>query len=227
MCVCIHDMCCDMHVYYVYVIYVCLSMCVHFTHVCALYDTRCTTIRRLLKMIGLFCKRALEKRRYSAKETYITRRILHIHFARVYPLSNVVLTYFIHSFHTHISPVKHCTHILCTYILHGYSARQILHTDTSYIHFARVYPLSNVARTYFIRTFHTHIALVTCCTHVFHTYIWDGCIKCQMLHTYISYIYITRIYHLSHVAHTYVAHVCVSHMCVPCVICDVPVYLMS
>jgi len=28
------------------------------------------TISRLLKMIGLFCKRALSKRRYSAKETY-------------------------------------------------------------------------------------------------------------------------------------------------------------
>ena len=29
-----------------------------------------STIRRLLKMIGLFCKRALQKRLYSAKETY-------------------------------------------------------------------------------------------------------------------------------------------------------------
>ena len=28
------------------------------------------TIRRLLKIIGLFCKRALYKRLYSAKETY-------------------------------------------------------------------------------------------------------------------------------------------------------------
>jgi len=28
------------------------------------------TISRLLKIIGLFCKRALQKRRYSAKETY-------------------------------------------------------------------------------------------------------------------------------------------------------------
>ena len=28
------------------------------------------TISRLLKIIGLFCKRALEKRPYSAKETY-------------------------------------------------------------------------------------------------------------------------------------------------------------
>jgi len=28
------------------------------------------TISRLLKIIGHFCKRALQKRRYSAKETY-------------------------------------------------------------------------------------------------------------------------------------------------------------
>jgi len=35
---------------------------------CFLYGV--ATISRLLKMIGLFCKRAQEKRRYSAKETY-------------------------------------------------------------------------------------------------------------------------------------------------------------
>ena len=28
------------------------------------------TMSRILKITGLFCKRALEKRRYSAKETY-------------------------------------------------------------------------------------------------------------------------------------------------------------
>ena len=28
------------------------------------------TVSRLLKIIGLFCKRAIQKRRYSAKETY-------------------------------------------------------------------------------------------------------------------------------------------------------------
>jgi len=28
------------------------------------------TISRLLKIIGLFCEKALQKRRYSAKETY-------------------------------------------------------------------------------------------------------------------------------------------------------------
>jgi len=34
------------------------------------------TISRLLKIIGLFCKRALSKRRYSAKKTYILRSLL-------------------------------------------------------------------------------------------------------------------------------------------------------
>jgi len=33
-------------------------------------DYGVATIRRLLEMIGLFCKRALQNRRYSAKETY-------------------------------------------------------------------------------------------------------------------------------------------------------------
>jgi len=35
-----------------------------------IYLDEVATITRLLKMIGLFCKRALEKRLYSAKETY-------------------------------------------------------------------------------------------------------------------------------------------------------------
>jgi len=34
------------------------------------YSYGVATISSLLKIIGLFCKRALEKRRYSAKETY-------------------------------------------------------------------------------------------------------------------------------------------------------------
>jgi len=34
------------------------------------------TISRLLKIIDLFCKRALEKRRYSAEETYNLRSLL-------------------------------------------------------------------------------------------------------------------------------------------------------
>jgi len=33
------------------------------------------TIRRLLQIIGLFCKRALEKRLYSAKETYNLKKL--------------------------------------------------------------------------------------------------------------------------------------------------------
>ena len=36
----------------------------------ASHDYKVATMSRLLKIIGLFCKRALWKRRYSAKETY-------------------------------------------------------------------------------------------------------------------------------------------------------------
>jgi len=35
-----------------------------------IWEYRVTTISRLLKMVGLFCKRALQKRLYSAQETY-------------------------------------------------------------------------------------------------------------------------------------------------------------
>jgi len=34
------------------------------------FDYGVASISRLLKIIGLFCKKALQKRRYSAKETY-------------------------------------------------------------------------------------------------------------------------------------------------------------
>jgi len=43
------------------------------------------TISRLLKIIGLFCKRALQKRRYSAKKTY--------HFKEATTRSHPILTY--------------------------------------------------------------------------------------------------------------------------------------
>jgi len=36
------------------------------------------TISRLLKIKGLFCKRALQKRRYSAKETYNSKDAIHV-----------------------------------------------------------------------------------------------------------------------------------------------------
>ena len=57
--------------------YVCVCVCIYdymYCHVTLvamgsrLYGV--ATISRLLKIIGLFCKRALLKRRYSAEETY-------------------------------------------------------------------------------------------------------------------------------------------------------------
>ena len=49
-----------------------LYVCVYiYTHLrLYLYTYGVATISRLLKIIGLFCKRALLKSRYSAKETY-------------------------------------------------------------------------------------------------------------------------------------------------------------
>jgi len=58
-----------------------LSLSIPLPH---LHETHCTehcyevaTISRLLKMIGRFCKRAHEKRRYSAKETYNFKDMKH------------------------------------------------------------------------------------------------------------------------------------------------------
>jgi len=43
------------------------------------------TISRLLKIIGLFCKRALQKRRYSAKETHNFKELTN----RSHPISHM------------------------------------------------------------------------------------------------------------------------------------------
>jgi len=50
-----------------------------------LYTHGVASVSRLLKIIGLFCKRALEKRRYSAKETCIFKAPTH----RSHPLRDV------------------------------------------------------------------------------------------------------------------------------------------
>ena len=90
--ICVTCMCdiqmCDIYVWYSYVWHVCMificewviftcvtcmrdmHMCMsHVTNACVMWYGVATT-SRLLKMIGLFCKRALLKKRYSAKETY-------------------------------------------------------------------------------------------------------------------------------------------------------------
>jgi len=59
------------------------------------------TISRLLKIIGLFCKRALQKRRYSAKETYNSKEPTN----RSHPMIDLVyilLHEFVFSNTTHI-----------------------------------------------------------------------------------------------------------------------------
>ena len=85
-----------LHITYIYVrishIYIYMYMCTTFTYLSLIYASSIrlfernrmrhhkvdadsfygvATIGRLLKIIGLLCKRALQKRRYSAKATYI------------------------------------------------------------------------------------------------------------------------------------------------------------
>jgi len=65
------------------------------------------TISRLLKMIGLFCKRALEKRRYSAKETYNLKEPTN----RSHPIIHIDITAHVMYAHTRFTHVIHA-HIL-------------------------------------------------------------------------------------------------------------------
>ena len=72
-------------------------------HVILLYGV--ATISRLLQMIGLFCTRALYKRRYSAKETYNFMEPTH----RSHPISIEIrmLNARTHSTHTHNTHTQH------------------------------------------------------------------------------------------------------------------------
>ena len=57
-----------MYIYVCVCIYTCICIDINTQERCGYY--RVTTISRLLKIIGVFCKRAIQKRLYSAKETY-------------------------------------------------------------------------------------------------------------------------------------------------------------
>jgi len=81
MCVCV-TACVCIHVYICVYVCVCsgyVGSCFKYTQVYTytntnMYITRhygVATVSRIDKIIGLFCKRALQKRRYSAKDTYI------------------------------------------------------------------------------------------------------------------------------------------------------------
>ena len=63
------------------------------------------TISRLLKIIGLFCKRALQKRRYSAKETYNFKEPT----TRSHPMSTALLCMWVCEFIRKYIYVHTCT----------------------------------------------------------------------------------------------------------------------
>jgi len=77
-CIYIYNVYIHVYTYYlhdIHVIYVCTCN-VHvyiLPHITYMYDV--ATISRLLKCIGLFCKRVLKKRPDSAKETYISHHM--------------------------------------------------------------------------------------------------------------------------------------------------------
>jgi len=74
MCVCVY-----MYIYIAILVYVFI----------VIYTYGMATISRLLKITGLFCKRALYKRRYSAQETYNFKESTN----RSHPIATLVYTY--------------------------------------------------------------------------------------------------------------------------------------
>ena len=81
----------------------CTLDCGLFQNTLLLFYYGVASISRLLKMKGLFCKRALQKRRYSARETYIFKEITN----RSHPI--IVCVSHVHS-PTQNSPIHPPTH---------------------------------------------------------------------------------------------------------------------
>jgi len=81
----------------------CTLDCWLFQNTLLLFYYGVASISRLLKMKGLFCKRALQKRRYSARETYIFKEITN----RSHPI--IVCVSHVHS-PTQNSPIHPPTH---------------------------------------------------------------------------------------------------------------------
>ena len=61
-----------MSIEYIYMVTVCYIYIIFLRNECTVHVARCgvAMISRLVKIVGLFCKRALIKRWYSAKDTY-------------------------------------------------------------------------------------------------------------------------------------------------------------
>jgi len=74
-------------------------------------DNGVALVSRLLKMLGLFCKRALQKRQYTAKETYNlidptdrSHPILRIHISIPIYICAYIYVFFLH--------ISICVHII-------------------------------------------------------------------------------------------------------------------
>ena len=81
--------CVSVCVYVCVYIYIMLSICVCVCLRVCLFACVCMKDGKLLKSIGLFCKRVLSKRRYSAKETYNFKELTNrSHPIAVYSLSH-------------------------------------------------------------------------------------------------------------------------------------------
>jgi len=164
--------------------------CVNLYDIC-IFCYGVATISRLLKIIGLFCKRALEKRRYSAKETY--------HFKEPTTRSHPILCVCVPakvSDHPHEYVMSHiwmspAAHMIC----------QVTHMNAS------CYTYESV-RSHIWMSPATHTNLFC------HT---DGLVQGIYIYMYISWhafevaMCVTHIWVMSHVNELHVTHIWMSH----------------
>jgi len=158
---------------------------------------------RLLQIIGLFCNRALQKRRYSAKETYNFKEptdcshpisalslISRIHYMKIREKVDIYI-HFVSYFHMHtIHVVSHFSHIYtCIHVVSLFPHVQIL---TACLTFHLFIFLSHFS---FIHHFVSHFSHIYVYPHSlsFSTHTGTYCVS--HFHLYISLSHFSLMYH--------------------------------
>jgi len=192
------------------------------------------TMSRLLKIIRLFCKRALQKSLYSAKETYNFKEPT----SRSHPIFICIHKHIcIRWYESHVS--RHTYEIIGLFCKRSLQKRPIFSKETYNLKeptnlMYLVAPMNESYHTYEWAMPHTWMSHVAHINESCNIYEWKSCISAEdrhsnttsagvdMAHSYVrhdSFICVIWLIHKCDMAHSYVRHgsfVCVTqliHMC--------------
>ena len=148
-----HQEQCAGHLWSVYVLTFYVQVCMHnHTRVCR-YTYGVATMSRLLQIIGLFCKRALQNRLYFAKETYNFKKPTNrSHPICVNPSWNMLHTY-------KYVRVHMCKYVHVTYV----HMRKYVHV--TYVHMCKYVHVTNVPMCKYVHVTYVHVTYLSLCAY--------------------------------------------------------------